>query len=223
MTKLNKTGIGAVGVVLAAGMVQAQVPYLQFESSDVAAVPGVPFEVKLDLVVTPASLPDYDGVVTSLNWWLGTDLNGKDKLSILGRTFENGLSGGSPAGTAVFPESLSIQNSGHDANEYRNNADLGYVLPSGSYLSAGTHFVSVVTLLVNPSVSPGDSFPLFTTVDQTGKGWVDGTFDEASYSQQASLTITVVPEPGVYAIITGVGLLGFVIYRRLSDTKLTRA
>lgn len=193
----------------------AQVPYLFFDSSSVEYHPGDQFEIKLFVEVPSASV-EFNGELIAANYWLGTDLSGSGKFSVLGRTFENGFS--AATGSPSFPEVLSNQNPANSL-QYITPNDLGATIGAGSPVSQGTHLLSKLTIKIDSSTTPG-SYPLFTTTTD-GFGWVDSSTpfgNEEPFSPQAGLTVKVsaIPEPGQFAVVGGLGLLGFAAYRRFS-------
>ncbi len=78
--------------------------------------------------------------------------------------------------------------------------------------TAGTHAEHLMSFLIDPS-TPQDTYQLVVRMSSgTGYGASDWT-------QEENILLTVVPEPQTYAMLSGVGLVGFGVVRRWAKNK----
>lgn len=171
--------------------------------------PGSTFTITASLISTSEQ-------VTGVDYYLQTSGAASGKLSIVDRN----------VGASQFSDLIKADvgdngsNPGvEDANfrllNPRNGLDLGASIANvSSPLNAGTYLLASYTISV-PSNLAGGSYTISTTSD-AGTGWVGAAplFNESSFSQQGTFTITVsapttpVPEPvGGLALAAAGGVL----------------
>jgi hypothetical protein len=171
-------------------------------------IPGSTFTITASLIST--SEP-----VTGVDYYLQTSGAASGKLAIFDRN----------VGTSPFSDLIKADTGDNGANpgvedasvrllSPRNGLDLGASIANvSSPLGAGTYALASYTINVPGTLVPG-TYTISTTSDP-GTGWVGGAplFNEASFSQQGTFTITVnapttpVPEPAMGGLVAAAGLL----------------
>lgn len=175
-------------------------------------------------VVTPgstftitASLISTGEQITGVDYYLQASGAAAGKVSLVDRN----------VGASPFSDLIKADTGDNGANpgvedasvrllNPRNGLDLGASIANVSLpLGAGTHLLATYTIDVPATLVPG-TYTISTTSD-TGTGWVGAApfFNEASFGQQGSFTITIntptappVPEPvSAMMVVAGMGLM----------------
>jgi hypothetical protein len=207
-TQLQKLILGLALIIpfaLADGAVN-----LVFNTPTQTVLAGGTFNVTLSLQVTAGEQ------VTGLDYYF-------QELSSAGFTITNRDITGSAFSDAYF-SNAQLTSSGDAATpagadnalNTRNDYDLGAVTnPAGTITGSG--FVATFTLGVPNTAGIGQQYTISTT-SNAGTGWVGPgpSFTDNPFSSQASMVVTVVPEPATWSLLSlGVlASLGLNVLRR---------
>lgn len=167
---------------------------LVFSPSTTSVAPGGMFNVSLDLVVTD------NEQVTALNYFFEELSNAG--FFIMARDSSVG------AFTDTYSSDADVATRpGADLNT-RNDLDLGATIADqNSFTQSG--LVAMYSIGLNPDVAPGTY--TITTFSVAGTGWVGPSpdFPDNEFTSQASMAITVIPEPATWSLVAIAGLGAF--------------
>jgi hypothetical protein len=176
---------------------------LVFNTPTQNITPGGTFNVTLSLQTTAGEQ------VTGVDYYL-------QELSAAGFFIVDRNMAASPFAGVIFFDDTLVESSGDaaapagpdNALNTRNDYDLGGdTSPTGTTVT-GTVFVGTFTIGVPNTLTQGQQFTISTT-SNPGTGWVGPgpSFTDNSFNSNASVLLTVVPEPATWSLL-GLGALG---------------
>lgn len=195
---------------------------LTLDTTAINLQPGESFTVTLSL------MGNANEQITGIDYyWRLTELTGNlgGEILLTDRTI-----GASPFSDTYFSDA-AVEASPGNLLDPQNNHDLGASLADiNAPLNNGTWLVATYIFTLSQSATFGESATL-ATFSNPGQGWVGPgpDFEESSFDSQATVTITVIPEPST-ALLVGGALTLFVAVRRtrrkpalLKSTKMSVA
>ncbi len=206
-TRLHKLILG-LALLLPCALANGAVNLL-FDVSTKNATPGGSFNITLSLQTTAGEQ------VTGVDYYL-------QELSAAGFFIIDRNMAASPFNGVVFFDDSLVESSndaaspagadnalagGTGAQTGRNDYDLGGdTSPTGTTVT-GTQFVGTFTIGVPNTLTPGQQFTISTT-SNAGTGWVGAgpSFTDHPFDSNASVVVTVVPEPATWSLL-GLGAL----------------
>lgn len=208
--KIHKhLAIIAVALVLPFAAANAAVN-LVFDQASVSVLPGGQFDVTLSIEVT--NNEQVSGFSTLL-----AELSSAGFFIVSRDRTGSPFSDPQTADTTVDdrPDYADLNPTTGDSS-LTPSGDLGAGTPSGATSGNSTFFTGTYTIGLD-GVAPG-TYTISTTGDFDGTGpsfWADETQGENDFDNEASIVITVVPEPATWSLIAlgGLGAIGMNLLR----------